>query len=64
MGGQIHSQLEAILRSAHADYDKNKIALRQKLNDEDKNKRKRGAKKGHPGYKKIIPKASNLTMSH
>jgi len=54
IGGEIHSEFKQILRSAHADYNKNRINIRSKKT-ETTEKKKRGAQKGHQAYMRIIP---------
>jgi predicted RecB family nuclease len=50
IGTELHNQFQAILESAHADYDKKKISLRQGKETE---KRKSGGQKGHLGYSNL-----------
>ena len=54
-GKQIHETLEGILKSAHAEYRKNRIRIR--LNEESgkEEPRKRGAPVGHAAYQRIVP---------
>ena len=54
-GNEIHRELECILRTTYADYQRNRISIRSKEiigNDEN---RKRGPPKGHLGYMRLIP---------
>jgi predicted RecB family nuclease len=59
VGIELHDKFDTILKIAHADYDKNKIALRHdKIND--KPQAKRGGKKGHLGHTKLRPKTHKV----
>jgi predicted RecB family nuclease len=53
--GEIHRRLDAILRFAHADYPKKRIALRETPGEGSRAVRKRGARKGHRAYQRIAP---------
>lgn len=57
IGSEVHSEFQAILKYAHADYDSNKIGIRVSASDE---KRKRGALVGHPGYHRPVPDAKEV----
>ena len=57
-GEQIHSEFTRIIRSAHADYEKAKLTIREKA-DQKKDK-KRGGIKGHQGYIRITPKTRRV----
>ena len=57
---EIHSQFEAILQSAHSDYEKKKILFLHNGNKKSNEKKKRGGQKGHPPYQKKIPKAGKI----
>jgi predicted RecB family nuclease len=60
-GQYIHDSLEGILRSAHAEYRKNRIGIRQDEAEEKKGQKKLGAPQGHQGFQRIIPaKAGQL----
>jgi predicted RecB family nuclease len=55
-GKDIHDTLEGILKSAHAEYRKNRISIRQSEEGvEEEEPKKRGAPKGHLAYKRIVP---------
>ena len=54
-GSEIHSEFEQILRNAHADYNRNRISIRQKRSKESAENKKRGASKGHQAYNRIVP---------
>ncbi len=56
-GDEIHTQFQAILKFAHADYEKKKIEFR---NNPDSEKKKHGAQKGHAGHNKLIPQAKEI----
>lgn len=57
-GEEIHNKFEIILKFAHADYDKNKIKLRQDEARESINKEEEtNNKKRHQTHRKIVPKA-------
>jgi predicted RecB family nuclease len=56
-GGQLHNDFEAILRSAHFDYDKKKLALPRDTADNGGSK-KRGAEAGHQGHYRVVPARS------
>jgi predicted RecB family nuclease len=56
IGSQVHARFEEILRSAHADYQKNRICLRTEDNaPPDSGRRERGGQKGHPKYQRVLP---------
>ena len=56
MGSQVHARFEEILRSAHANYQKNRICTRTDDNaPADGGRRKRGGQQGHPKYQRILP---------
>jgi len=55
-GEEIHKQFDWICRSAHANYDRNKIDLRRNLLGEETTKKGPGAPKGHPAYQRLIPR--------
>ncbi|MDQ3703418.1 MAG: IS66 family transposase [Chloroflexota bacterium] len=63
-GEEIHRQLGAILRSAHAGYEHAKISLRQtsQSGEPSTEKRRPGAQPGHPGYNRIVPKAGKVVQ--
>jgi predicted RecB family nuclease len=54
-GKDIHDTLEGILKSAHAEYKKNRIGIRAAEEGIEEEPRKRGAPKGHFAYKRIAP---------
>ena len=60
-GKEIHDDLEFILKSSHADYDRKKIAFRERKNDKI-HKRQRGGQKGHKGFVRIAPLKVNKTI--
>ena len=55
IAAQLHNQFDSILKFSHADYNKKKISFLQ--NENNNIDKKLGAKKGHQGFSKIIPKA-------
>lgn len=57
-GKQLYSQFEAILEFAHVKYDERKIHFirREKEEQDENNKQRRGSKKGFQGQRKIQPK--------
>ena len=60
---QVHSQFEAILKFAHANYDKKKISFRQNKKNESvqhKEMKKFGSKKGYQGQRRVRPKATKI----
>lgn len=60
-GEQVHRQFEVILKSAHADYDKNKIKLRQSDAEKNTDKQKKSTRReGTQTHRKIVPKARKL----
>ena len=59
VGTEIHARFDTILKIAHADYDKNKISLRQRVTGEDP-KAKSGGQKGHAGHNKSVPKPNKV----
>ena len=62
IGGEIHEELEQILRSAHADYSQKRIILRQKKGEVESEKKKIGALKGHHGCCRIAPSGSGKVL--
>jgi hypothetical protein len=54
-GQSIHDSLEGILRSAHAEYKKNRIGIRQGKTKEEAGRKGPGARKGHQAFRRIIP---------
>ncbi len=59
IGKEIHNQFQTILKLAHTDYDVKKISFQSDAISE---KRKRGAQKGHPGYRRATPEAQETTF--
>ncbi len=60
-GELIHRQFDIIIQTAHKDYDKNKISLRQNKHKKDDSGKKRGIKRaGTRTYRKIIPKPQKV----
>ena len=55
-GEDIHRIFDSILKSAHLSYTKNHIRLHSATNSEKDKPKKRGGKKGHQAYGRIIPK--------
>jgi predicted RecB family nuclease len=55
VGSQVHERFEAILQSAHADYQKSHIRVRTEATPGDRVTKKRGGQKGHPRYQRILP---------
>jgi predicted RecB family nuclease len=60
VGEEIHAQLEFILKSSHADYNKNKIAFRR--NKIDNYRHKVGGRTGHQGFARIAPSKINKVI--
>lgn len=58
----LHDALEGILRSAHADYQSNRISIRSDGSVHSAEPKKRGAPQGHPGYHRIPPAKVNRTV--
>jgi len=56
----LHYQFDAILRFAHANYDKKKISFQQNAERHGEEKRKRGGQKGQRVYRRITPKATEI----
>ena len=54
-GQYIHDSLEGILRSAHAEYKKNRIGIWQDNTEEEHSRRRPGARKGHQMFQRIVP---------
>ena len=62
-GGEIHGELEQILRSAHADYTKKRIHIRPKKSNEPPEKKKIGPPIGHLGHgRKATKKSGNIVQ--
>jgi len=57
VSGQLHNHLEAIIKSAHFDYDKKKLAMLRDTADNGGSK-KRGAVVGHQGHYRVVPARS------
>jgi predicted RecB family nuclease len=58
LGSKLHDKFDTILKIAHADYDKNKISLRQgRTSNEPK---KHGGQQGHHGNTKALPKPNKI----
>jgi len=62
IGGEIHGDLEQILRSAHAEYTKKRIILRQKEGEVGNEKKKIGGVKGHQGYCRVDPSSAGKVI--
>jgi len=60
IGEQIHNRFEAILKSAHADYEGKKIVLSHKNTGEHPTNKKNGGVAGHKGYKQYIPRVTKI----
>ncbi|MDP2796280.1 MAG: IS66 family transposase [Methanoregula sp.] len=61
IGGEIHWELEQILKSAHADYTKKRILIRPNKSNEPPEKKKMGPPIGHPGHcRKATKKSGNI----
>jgi len=54
-GSEIHRELEYILRTSYADYQRNRIGIRSKESIGIVERKKPGPPKGHPGYTRLIP---------
>ena len=59
-GELIHSQFGAILRSAHAGYEGAKISLGRTSRSAPADRRRPGARPGHRGYGRRVPKAGRV----
>ncbi|MEO8149770.1 MAG: TM0106 family RecB-like putative nuclease [Bacteroidia bacterium] len=57
---QIHQQFDLILKFAHENYDIHKISFQNSVQQEVLGKKKTGAKTGHLGAFRAIPKASRI----
>ncbi len=56
-GASVHQQFEIIIKSAHADYDRNKISLRQnRLEQSNQSKRTEHKQERWQTHRKIVPK--------
>ncbi len=58
IAARLHNQFDSILKFSHADYNKKKISFLQ--NENNNVDKKLGAKKGHQGFSKIIPKSKTI----
>lgn len=54
-GQHIHDLLEGILKSAHAEYRKNRIGVGQRKTEDQGDLKRRGAQEGHQGFQRIVP---------
>ncbi|MDJ0703057.1 MAG: TM0106 family RecB-like putative nuclease [Leptolyngbyaceae cyanobacterium MO_188.B28] len=61
VGKEIHSHLEFILKSSHADYDRKKIAFRDRGNDRI-HKRQKDNQKDHKRFVRVAPLKANKTI--
>jgi hypothetical protein len=55
IGTSIHDSLEGILKSAHAEYDKNRIGVGQQREGSTTGRNVPGGQQGHVAYKRIMP---------
>jgi predicted RecB family nuclease len=55
-GGDIHRVFDAMLKSAHMTYATKRVRLRSATEPEHDEPKKRGGKKGHQAYQRILPK--------
>jgi predicted RecB family nuclease len=63
-GAQAHAQFVEILKSAHAGYQKTRLTLNPHgLVNEEGVPKKRGAKKGHQGFRRTLPKRADRTIT-
>ena len=62
LGEQIHSRFEAMLKSAHADYEGKKISIQQDETEGGTNGKRRGGRIGHQGYMRLIPRATKVIL--
>ncbi|HJT55862.1 MAG TPA: TM0106 family RecB-like putative nuclease [Ktedonobacteraceae bacterium] len=62
VGEQIHSRFEAMLKSAHADYEGKKISIQQDEIEESTKGKRLGGRVGRQGYTRIIPKATKVIL--
>jgi predicted RecB family nuclease len=61
-GQEIHDSLQGILRSAHAEYQRNRLSIRDANFPPPSAPKKLGAPKGHPGYQRISPSRATRTV--
>lgn len=63
-GQKIHDFLEGILKSAHAEYKKNRIAIREVQTEEkpEQNGNKKNKRKGHQCFRRIVPATANKVI--
>jgi len=54
-GWQIHGSLEGILQSAHAEYKKNRISIREDQQEDNSSQQGPGGRIGHQAYRRIVP---------
>jgi predicted RecB family nuclease len=54
-GEDIHRAFNSILQSAHTTYTSNRIRLRSTTDTDSREPKKRGAKKGHQAYQRLLP---------
>jgi predicted RecB family nuclease len=54
-GEDIHRVFDSILKSAHVTYAKSHVRLRSATDPENNEPKKRGGKKGHQAYKRVLP---------
>jgi len=55
-GKDIHRVFDSILKSAHLSYARNRVQLRLETNPQNDEPTKRGGKKGHQAYQRVLPK--------
>lgn len=61
-GNQIHRQFETILRSAHLEYERARINLRDNRPGAPQERRGRGGRPGHQGYGRSLPRARRVVQ--
>src|SRR5215831_4080244 len=61
-GGDIHRVFDAMLKSAHMAYATNRVRLRSATEPETDEPKKRGGKKGHQAYQRVLPKRAGKTI--
>jgi predicted RecB family nuclease len=61
-GENIHRVFDSILKSAHVSYAKNRVRLRSAIDPGNDEPKKRGGKKGHQAYQRVLPKRSGKVI--
>jgi predicted RecB family nuclease len=63
-GTEVHAQFAAVLKSAHASYQNTRLTLSSgKSASAEEGPKKRGGKKGHQGFRRVLPTRADRTVT-